>query len=93
LVEAAAANRPIVTTDVTGCREVVRDGVEGFLVPPGDEEAAARALVTLAADPALRARFGAAARARFEERFTVEAVQQKVRALYQSLSGRFDDAR
>jgi glycosyltransferase involved in cell wall biosynthesis len=85
LVEAAAAGRPIVTTDVTGCREVVRDGVEGFLVPPGDEEAAARALTALAADPALRAKFGAAARARFEERFTADAVKQKVRGLYQSL--------
>jgi glycosyltransferase involved in cell wall biosynthesis len=85
LVEAAAAGRPIVTTDVTGCREVVRDGVEGFLVPPGDEEAAARALVKLATDPALRARLGAAARARFEERFTAEAVKRKVRDLYRSL--------
>jgi glycosyltransferase involved in cell wall biosynthesis len=86
LVEAAAAGRPIVTTDVTGCREVVRDGIEGFLVPPGDEKAAAGALTALAADPALRAKLGAAARSRFEERFTAEAVKQKVRGLYQSLS-------
>ena len=82
---AAAAGRPIVTTDVTGCREVVRDGVEGFLVPPGDEEAAARALAALASDPSLRARMGAAARARFEERFTAAAVKQRVGALYRSL--------
>jgi glycosyltransferase involved in cell wall biosynthesis len=86
LVEAAAAGRPIVTTDVTGCREVVRDGVEGFLVPPGDSNAAARALLTLAADPALRAKLGAAANARFRERFTAQAVTQTVRSLYQSLS-------
>jgi glycosyltransferase involved in cell wall biosynthesis len=91
LVEAAAAGRPIVTTDVTGCREVVRDGIEGFLVPPGDEAAAAQALSALAADPALRAKLGAAARARFEQRFTADAVKQKVRSLYQSLSS--DDAR
>ena len=57
LVEAAAAGRPIVTTDAPGCREVVRDGIEGFLVPPGDAEAAAQALVRLANDPALRARW------------------------------------
>jgi glycosyltransferase involved in cell wall biosynthesis len=93
LVEAAAAGRPIVTTDVTGCREVVRDGIEGFLVPPGDEEAAARALTALAADPTLRAKLGAAARGRFEQRFTAEAVKQKVRGLYQSLSVRPDGAR
>ena len=93
LVEAAAAGRPVVTTDVTGCREVVRDGIEGFLVPPGDEEAAAHALTVLAADSVLRAKFGAAARARFEQRFTAQAVKQKVRNLYQSLSVRPDGAR
>ena len=86
LVEAAAAGRPIVTTDVPGCREVVRDGVEGFLVPRGDTDAAARALATLAADPALRTKFGAAANARFQKLFTAEAVKKTVRSLYQSLS-------
>jgi glycosyltransferase involved in cell wall biosynthesis len=85
LVEAAAAGRPIVTTDVPGCREVVRDGQEGFLVPPGDIEKAAQALVKLAADAGLRGRLGAAAHARFRERFTAEAVKQTVRNLYRSL--------
>jgi glycosyltransferase involved in cell wall biosynthesis len=86
LVEAAAASRPIVATDVAGCREVVRDGQEGILVPLGDIDAAARALTTLAADPDLRYRLGAAANARFHERFTAEAVRQKVRNLYLSLA-------
>src|ERR1700719_650091 len=54
LVEAAAAGRPIVATDVPGCREVARDGKEGILVPLGDSEATARALTALAADQALR---------------------------------------
>jgi glycosyltransferase involved in cell wall biosynthesis len=63
----------------------VRDGIEGLLVPPGDEEAAARALIKLATDPVLRAKLGAAARSRFEERFTVEAVKQTVGSLYHSL--------
>jgi glycosyltransferase involved in cell wall biosynthesis len=85
LVEAAAAGRPIVTTDVPGCREVARDGQEGILVPLGDIAAAARALVTLAADAALRQRLGAAANARFRARFTVDAVKQTVRNLYRSL--------
>jgi len=92
LVEAAAAGRPIVTTDVTGCREVVRNGIEGFLVPPGDNEAAAHALVTLAADRALRIKFGAAAKARFHERFTADAVKQTVRRLYRSLGPPANDA-
>lgn len=85
LVEAAAAGRPIVTTDAPGCREVVRDGIEGFLVPSGDVDAATRALVKLASDPVLRARMGAAANARFNERFTEAAVKQTVKTLYRSL--------
>jgi glycosyltransferase involved in cell wall biosynthesis len=85
LVEAAAAGRPIVATDVPGCREVARDGKEGILVPLGDSEAAARALTTLAADQALRQRLGAAANARFQERFTAAAVRQTVSNLYRSL--------
>lgn len=49
----AAAGRPIVTTNMTGCRDVVRDGVEGIPVPPGDIDAAGRLLARLAGDPAL----------------------------------------
>jgi glycosyltransferase involved in cell wall biosynthesis len=85
LVEAAAAGRPIIATDVTGCREVVRDGIEGLLVPLGDADAAARLLVRLAADPELRARLGAAANARFRGRFTEEAVVRTMTALYAEL--------
>jgi glycosyltransferase involved in cell wall biosynthesis len=86
LVEAAAAGRPIVATDVPGCREVIRNGQEGVLVPLGDIEAAAGALATLAANPGLRYRLGAAANTRFQERFTADAVSQKVRNLYLSLA-------
>src|SRR5262249_6755211 len=82
LVEAAAAGRPIVASDVTGCREVVRDGIEGLLVPLGDVEAAAQALVRLAGDPALRARLGAAAHTRFIERFTEDAVVRTMTQFY-----------
>jgi glycosyltransferase involved in cell wall biosynthesis len=85
LVEAAAAGRPIITSDITGCREVVRDGVEGFLIPPRDADAAARALVRLAQDVSLRTRLGTAANARFRERFTEQAVTAAVGNLYRSL--------
>jgi glycosyltransferase involved in cell wall biosynthesis len=68
-----------------GCRDVVRDGKEGFVVPPGDTEAAAAALAKLAGDAALRARLGAAANARFHERFTEDAVKVAVADLYRSL--------
>jgi glycosyltransferase involved in cell wall biosynthesis len=86
LIEAAASGRPIVTTDAPGCRNAVRDGVEGFLVPPRDVKAAAQALVTLAADPDLRSRMGKAANKRFQEKFTVAAVQQTIGALYRTLA-------
>jgi len=86
LVEAAAAGRPIVATDVVGCREVVRNGKEGLLVPLGDIEAAARALVKLAGDAGLRERMGRAANTRFHEAFTADAVARVVGALYRALA-------
>jgi glycosyltransferase involved in cell wall biosynthesis len=85
LVEAAAAGRPIVATDVPGCREVVRNGREGCLVPIGDTDAAAQALVRLAGDRELRLRLGAAAHARFQQRFTVAAVKAAFIQLYRTL--------
>jgi glycosyltransferase involved in cell wall biosynthesis len=85
LVEAAAVGRPIVASDVVGSREVLRHGREGFLTPPGDIEAAARALVALAGDATLRARLGRAANARFHERFTVAAVTGVMARLYRDL--------
>jgi len=93
LVEAAAVGRPIVASDVVGCREVVRQGREGFLVPIGDVEAAAQALLALAADAALRERLGRAANARFRERFTIDAVTGVVARLYRELLARSDGDR
>ena len=66
LLEAVACGRACLTTDVPGCRDLVRDGTEGLLVPPGQAAPLAEALARLAADPALVARFGAAARHRIE---------------------------
>jgi glycosyltransferase involved in cell wall biosynthesis len=87
LIEAAASGRPIVTTQTAGCRELVRDGKEGFLVPPGDIDAAVDALSRLAADDGLRARMGAAAHAHFLEKFTEQAVTSKVADTYRALVG------
>lgn len=85
LVEAASAGLPIVTTDVPGCREVVRDGIEGLLVPARDHAALADALGILIGDPQLRARMGAAARARAVEKFSLERVNTETLELYQSI--------
>jgi glycosyltransferase involved in cell wall biosynthesis len=62
LLEAAACGRPLVATDVPGCRDVVQEGVNGLLVPPQDPAALAEALHTLLIDEKLRARMGAAGR-------------------------------
>jgi len=58
LLEAAACARPIVATDVPGCREIVREGENGFLVPPRNATELARAIAKLAADGKLRAQMG-----------------------------------
>ena len=76
------------TTDVPGCRALVRDGVEGLVVPPGDAPALAAALVRLARDPALVAGLGAAARRRVvEDGFSEAAVAETVSGLYRELLG------
>lgn len=64
LLEAAACARPLVATDVPGSRDLVADGENGFLVPPGDAAALAAAIMTLLRDPERAQRMGAAARAR-----------------------------
>ena len=81
LAEAMAAGVPVVASDVDGYRELV-GGLPQALVPPGDPAATARALETLLADPGLRARAGAAGRARAAA-LTWEAVTDRVVAVYE----------
>jgi glycosyltransferase involved in cell wall biosynthesis len=85
LLEAGACGRAIVAGDVEGCRAFVQDGVQGLLVPPRDPAALAAALARLLDDPALRARLGAAARARVLAEFTEDAVNARFLALYRDL--------
>jgi glycosyltransferase involved in cell wall biosynthesis len=85
LLEAAACGRALLTTDVPGCRDLVRDGVEGFLTKPGAAAELADRMVRLAADRALAARMGAAARSRVLHGHTEEAVGAAVVALYRSM--------
>lgn len=74
-IEAAAMARPLVLTDIRGCREVVRDGMEGILVPPRTPRRLAAAITTLLRQPELRAQMGTAARARALERFDERRVE------------------
>lgn len=85
LIEAAACGRPIVTTDAPGCREIVRDGENGFLVPIRDANALAVALRRLIESPALRSAMGARGREIVEREFTQEQVIQETLALYEEL--------
>jgi glycosyltransferase involved in cell wall biosynthesis len=85
VIESLAAGRPAVATHVGGVPDVVEAGVDSFLVPVGDPEAVAGALESLARDPDLRARMGAAGRARVIPRYRVERLVDDVDRLYQEL--------
>ena len=87
LLEAAACGRPMVATDVPGCREIVRPGETGLLVPYDDAEALASAIEQLAVSAELRARYGAAARRLAAEKFSAGAVGQQTVDLYRRLVG------
>ena len=84
-IEALASGTPVVATRVGGVPDVVRDGVDGFLVEPGELETAADRLAQLAADPELRVRFGESGRAHVFERYSVSRLVDDVDRLYRSL--------
>lgn len=81
LAEAFASGTPVVASDIAGYRDVVRDRVDGLLVPAGDPAALGHALHDLALDPRRRARMGAAARER-AERFSWPQVAREVTDAY-----------
>ena len=88
LLEAMASRLPVVVTAVGGNPEIVRDGVEGLLVPRGDAGAAAAAFLRLLDDPAAAAAMGAAGRTRVEERYQLSTTIDAYWRLYQRLAGR-----
>ena len=85
LVEAAAAARATVTTDVPGCRDAVEPGRTGLVVPVRDPRALARAVLELLEDPERRRRMGTAGRDLAERAFDVRAVAREHVALYREL--------
>lgn len=86
LIEAASMKRPIVTTDAPGCRDIVRDGVNGFLVPPRDIDALTHAIEKLAGDRELRASMGEAGRRHVSEKFELGLVLDRTTAIYERLT-------
>lgn len=77
-LEAMATGRPLIVADAVGCREVVRDGKNGFLVPPRDPGAIAAAMTRLVEEPGLAARMGAAGRRVAEGTFDVRKVNRTI---------------
>ncbi len=85
LLEAAACGRAILTTNVPGCRDLVRNDVEGLLVEADDPASLARAMTALADDPARTAEMGVAARNRILQGYTEDAVGSAVVGMYRAM--------
>jgi glycosyltransferase involved in cell wall biosynthesis len=88
LMEAMAAGRPVVVTNVGGNPELVRDGVDGLLFPRGDATAGARALLRVLDEPGRATRLGASARTRALAEFSLDRTVARYHALYRRLAGR-----
>jgi len=82
LIEAAAMAKPIITTDTPGCREVVKDGINGLLVPKKNVKLLVKAMLTLANDPDLCKRMGHASRERALKYFDERVVIRKTLDVY-----------
>lgn len=85
LLEAAACARPLVATDAPGCREIVRHGENGFLVPLRDAAGLADAIEKLLSEPALRLKMGAKSRQMVEAEFSETQVARQTLAVYREL--------
>lgn len=84
-MEAASMARPVIVTDITGCRETVQDGQTGYLFPQGDAAALAAKILDLLRSPERARAFGQAGRALAEERFDEQIVFQIVADTYREL--------
>jgi len=85
LLEAAAMGKPIVTTDVPGCREAVVNGENGYLVPAKNVDALTVAIERLLSDHALRQKMGTYGRAKMIEEFDDQDVAKRTALIYQSM--------
>jgi glycosyltransferase involved in cell wall biosynthesis len=85
IVESMACGRATVVSRAGGAEELFADGEDALGVPPGDPAALANAILTLARDPALRARLGASARSAVVRRFNPADLPRRVAEIYQPL--------
>ena len=85
IMESMAAGKPVVATNVGGSREMVTDGVTGYLVPPADSESMANAIVDLLENPEKAVAMGSMGRKVVQEKFTIEAMAKGYERLYKFL--------
>lgn len=86
VMEAMAARRPVIAANAGGPRELIRDGIDGRLVTPGDIQRLADVVLELAADPVMRARMGDAGYDRARTLFDVPVATAQIRAVYEQLT-------
>jgi glycosyltransferase involved in cell wall biosynthesis len=82
VIEAMSSGKPVIVTDVGGCREAVEDDVSGFVVPPGKSEALADRIHMLGTDDKRRLEIGRAARTRAEGMFGIKQNVEKIQQVY-----------
>jgi glycosyltransferase involved in cell wall biosynthesis len=85
VLEAMAAGKPVVATEVGGVPELVLHGETGILLPPRDPDALARAILDLCTDPVKARTMGEAGRVRVQEHFSIASMLEKTERLYQEL--------
>lgn len=85
MTEAASAGRAILASDAGGCRSFVRDGIDGFVVPKGDVEALANAIIQMARAPGLVERMGRSARERVLEGYTERHVMEGYKQIWRQV--------
>jgi glycosyltransferase involved in cell wall biosynthesis len=88
VIEAMRAGLPVVASNVGGMSELVKDGVTGIMVEPGDAESLAAALERLVLDPELRRRMGSQGRLRYETCFSYEGMLERTRHIYSEVLAR-----
>jgi len=85
LIEAMAAGKPVIATDAGAAREIIEDGVEGLLVPPGDAGAMARAIIDLLTHRDVALSMGRKGQSRVAERFGTQQYSDGVQRVYREL--------